>query len=75
MKTELEASKMNNTWNISDFPPKHKPIACKWVYRMKYQPDGSNEQYKARLIVKAYTIYYHETFVPWPSLLYDVFLL
>jgi len=48
MKEELQAFQDNHTWDIVSFPTRIKPIGCKWVYIIKFQPDGSVERYKAR---------------------------
>ncbi|KAJ1697014.1 hypothetical protein LUZ63_005526 [Rhynchospora breviuscula] len=51
MHAEIDALERNETWTIEDLPPKKKAIGCKWVYRIKYNSDGSIERYKARLVV------------------------
>ncbi|KAK6147652.1 hypothetical protein DH2020_018564 [Rehmannia glutinosa] len=55
MKTELNALEKNNTWVLTELPPSHNCIGCKWVYKVKYKSNGSIERYKARLVAKGYT--------------------
>ena len=52
---EIEALEITNTWSLLPLPPGKSPIGCKWVYRVKYLPDGSIERYKARLVAKGFT--------------------
>ncbi|CAL2228111.1 unnamed protein product [Prunus armeniaca] len=66
MQVELDALMHKDTWTLVPLPADHKPIGCKWVYKIKYHYDGFVECYKARLVAKGYTqlegIDYEETF-------------
>ena len=52
METELNALKLNNTWDLVPIPPGKKSIGCQWVYKIKLQADGSLERYKAKLMAQ-----------------------
>ena len=42
------------------------PIGCRWVYKVKYNTNGSVNRYKDRLVAKGYAQKhgYDETFAP-----------
>ena len=65
---EMKSLQKNNTWKIVDLPGGKHPVGCKWVFTVKYNPDGKVERYKARLVAKGFTqtfgIDYSETFAP-----------
>ena len=50
MKAEIHALEKNETWSLQDLPSDKKPISYKWVYRVKYDSDGTIELFKAQLI-------------------------
>ncbi|XP_035539660.1 uncharacterized mitochondrial protein AtMg00810-like [Juglans regia] len=52
MDDEIDALQLNNTWDIVNLPIGKKAIGSKWVYRLKYNSDGSIERHKARLVAK-----------------------
>ena len=68
MHNELDALARNNTWTLVRLPPGKKAIGSKWVFKIKYNANGSIEQYKARLVAKGYNqtqgIDYFDTFAP-----------
>ena len=68
MDEELSTLQLNQTWTLTSLPAGQKPIGCKWVYKIKYNSDGTVDRYKVRLVAKGYTqivgVNYSETFSP-----------
>ena len=68
MGKEMKSLKDNKVWKLTTLPPGKKAIACKWVYKVKTNSDGSLERYKGRLAAHGFDqIFgsdYNETFCP-----------
>ena len=44
----------HGVWDLCELPKGWKALACRWVYRIKTNTDGSIERYKARLVAKGF---------------------
>jgi len=52
MNEKMGALERNETWEIVERLKDKKAIGCRWIYTVKYQADGTLDQYKARLVAK-----------------------
>nr|GEY56947.1 retrovirus-related Pol polyprotein from transposon TNT 1-94 [Tanacetum cinerariifolium] len=68
IKNEIKALERNGTWTLEVLPKGKRAIDSKWVYKIKFKPNGEVEKYKARLVAKGFTqmeeVDYHDTFAP-----------
>ena len=55
IKAEINSITQNSTWTLVDLLPGAKPIGCKWIFKRKYNSDGSIEKYKVRLVAKRFS--------------------
>ncbi|GAA0150606.1 hypothetical protein LIER_09513 [Lithospermum erythrorhizon] len=47
MQREISALEDNGTWSMVPFPESKTPLGTHWVFKLKYNFDGSIERYKA----------------------------
>lgn len=68
MNSEINSLKENETWKLTQLPNNRKALNCKWVFKVKKNPDGSIDKFKARLVAVGYSqkkgIDYYKTFSP-----------
>ena len=67
-REELTALINMGTYVLVPLPPGREPITCKWVYKTKFNADGSVARFKARLVARGFSqiegLDYEETFAP-----------
>ena len=68
MKSEMNSLEETGTWSICELPLGKHPVGCKWINTYKFNPDGTVERPKSRLVAKGYTqlegLDYLDTFSP-----------
>jgi hypothetical protein len=52
MSDEYNALVRNGTWELISPTNVNKLVGCKWIFRIKRNPDGSVNRFKARLVAK-----------------------
>ncbi|XP_019706599.1 uncharacterized mitochondrial protein AtMg00820-like [Elaeis guineensis] len=66
MDDEITTIEKNKTWELVDLPKGKDVTSLKWVYKTKFNEDGSIQKYKAILAAKGYSqqprIDFNETF-------------
>lgn len=68
IEEELQNLEQHSTWEYDELPSGRVAIGSKWVFRVKYHPDGLVARYKARLVAQEYSqipgIDFNKTFAP-----------
>lgn len=68
MDSEMRSHSENGTWRLVKRPVGKKVLKNRWVYKIKHNPNGEIEKFKARLVVKGFNqvkgVDYTETFAP-----------
>ncbi|RVW39002.1 Retrovirus-related Pol polyprotein from transposon RE1 [Vitis vinifera] len=68
MNREYQALLRNNTWSLVPPPSSAHIVGYRWIYKLKYHPNGSIDRHKARLVAQGFTqtpgIDYFDTFSP-----------
>ena len=68
MKEEYHSLLANDTWDHVPLLKCIKRVICKWVYRIKYGPNGKVDKHKSILVAKGFSQVegndYTETFAP-----------
>ena len=68
MDQEYAALMERQTWKLVPRPRDTNIVTCRWIFTVKYNPDGTINRYKARLVARGFTqtygIDYKETFSP-----------
>lgn len=68
MAEEFHALTKNGTWTLVSPVASTNVIECKWVYKLKQDPQGNISRFKSRLVTKGFkqqpSVDYHETFSP-----------
>ena len=68
MKDEIHSMLEKNAFTLSDLPPGHKCIGCKWVYQIKRDANNKFKRFRARIVAKGFSqishIDFEETFSP-----------
>jgi len=68
MAEELTALEKNKTWSITPLPHGKHAVGSRWIFKTKFNSDGSINRHKARLAAQGFTqkfgIDYKETFAP-----------
>ena len=54
MQCELDSFKANDAWELVKLPKGKKTIDTKWVFKTKFNSDGTIDCHKARLVARGF---------------------
>ena len=68
IQQELKALEAFDTFEVVQLPPGKRPVGCKYVFKIKYLPNGDVDKYKVRLVAQGFLqqegVDYNEIFAP-----------
>lgn len=68
MEEEFATLLQNNTWDLVPRPSQANVVTGKWLFKHKFNADGSLERYKARWVLRRFSqrpgVDFDETFSP-----------
>jgi len=68
MQEEYNSLQQNGIWSLVPSFAAENVVGCKWIFKLKLNPDGSIERNKACLVEKGFRqeagVKYYETFSP-----------
>lgn len=68
MSSEFNSTTENHTWDLVEIQKFMNIVGCRWVFTIKYHPNGEIDRYKARIVAKGYHqqpgVDYTDTFSP-----------
>ena len=53
----------NDTWYESELPKGKRAVSCKWIFTIKYLPNGKIDRRKTRLVARGFTQTYGEDYI------------
>lgn len=54
MLAEFNSTVQNRTWDLVSVTEHMNIVGCRWIFTIKYNPDGTIDRYKARIVAKGY---------------------
>ncbi len=54
MESKFQSLQDDKTWIFTHLPPNHKPVSCKWIFKIKYNADDFVARHIACLVAKGF---------------------
>jgi hypothetical protein len=68
VRSEMDSTLFNGTWELVDRPYGCKSVGCKWMFKKKLRSYGTIDKYKVMLVAKGYNKkegeYFFDTYSP-----------
>lgn len=55
INAEFEALQKNHTWSLVPYTPNMHIVGSKWIFKIKYKPNGEVDRHKAMLVAQGYS--------------------